>query len=917
MTPPPRPTWTPTPRSWLSRASGGLRALLRRRQVEADLDEELHAFLAALAAEKMRAGLGEQDAWRAARLETGSLDAVKESVRAVGWEARLDTLWQDLRHGARVLARSPGSTAVALATLALGIGVNTAVFSLVAALWLRPLPVPDPGRLAVLAFQKHQGTIEDQFSHAHYEDLLVQTRDLFSGLAGFQYGIDGLRADSLRADSLRAAGTTERLLANYVTGDFFTVLGLQPALGRLLRPAEGRVPGADPVVVLSHSCWRTRFAGDPGVVGRKVFVNGHPVTVAGVAPAGFHGVRPLLDVQVYLPLAMAVPLEGFSPGFLSNRAIRNLVLVARLRPGIPLARARAALALAAGRLARQHPASDGGLRLHLYAETAARPRPQSGGRTALVARLFLGLAALVLALAWLNAADLVLLRTAARERELVVRSALGAGRRRLARQLLTENLLLGGAAGLAGAAAGAACGRAASGLRLGGDQPLLPGFAFDWRFFAYAAGAAVATGLAVGLAPALHAARGNLAAALRSGGGRGLATGRRRLRDALVAAQVGGALTLLVAAGLLARTLEGARRQQLGFDADQVLDVSLDAAAAGIPEEQGRRLYDHLLARVRVLPGVAAASLAAAVPMGDGYYENTLLIPAYLPPPGQPPPLCDYDMVSPGYFEALRIPLLAGRAFTADDDRGAPLVAVVNRTFAQRFWPRADPLGRSFAMASHPEAVFRVVGVAADSRNAGTGAIDPFFYVPLAQRYDAAQVLHVRTVGPPAALLPAVRRALASAAPALLVGEAGTLRGALGGRRGFLFFELGAGLAAALGLLGLALAVLGVYGVVACSAGQRRQEIGLRIALGADPAAIVAMMLRQGMATVGLGLAAGALAALGAARLLRTFLVGVSPTDPLTYGAATLGLALVALAACYLPARRSTRVDPARVLRCD
>ena len=888
------------------------RALFRKELVEEELDEELRGYFEDAVAARMRAGMGEADARRRTRLEMGSLDGLKEKVRAVGWETAVETLWRDLRFGLRMLRKTPGFTAVAVLALALGIGVNVAIFSVVSALLLRPLPVKDPDRLTVLAFHRHHGPLQDNFSYALLADVGDRARSAFSGVMGFQQGLDGVSAGG------GSGGRVDRLLTAYVTGNYFTVLGIAPAVGRLIAPAEGVTPGSDPVIVLGHSYWKSRFAGDPGAVGRKVLVNGHPVTVIGVAPEGFRGARALQDTQAWLPLAMAIPLEQFGGDFLVNRGIRNLLVVARLNPGIGLREAQATLKVVAARLSRRYPETDGGISLAVYPELAARPRPQSSGPATAVARLFLLLAALVLLLACVDVANLLLVRATVRQREMILRAALGASRRRLIRQLLAESLLLATLGGIAALLLAAWCRGALGAIHLpAADAPLPLDLAFDWRVFAYAAGAALLTGALAGTAPALRAVSGDLTAALR-GGGRGVAAGRHHLRDGLVVVQVAASLMLLIVAGLFTISLESARRLSLGFDPDPVLNFTIDPGAVGIAERQGRQIYQELLTRVRTLPGVESASLAAAVPMGDNYFENTLLIPGYVRPPGEPWPLVDYNVVSPGYFETMGIPMIAGRALGEADGREAQLVAVVNRAMAERFWPRADPLGRRFAMASHPESVFQVVGVARDSRNVGTeGAVEPFFYVPLAQRYTALRVLQVHTFRPRQMMIPAVRKAVAGLAPGVPVFDVGPMRSALGGMRGFLMFQVGAGLAAAMGTLGLLLALFGVYGVVSYSASQRRKEIGVRMALGADRAAIVKMILRHGLGIVGLGLAAGDLASYGVARLMGGFLLGVGPADPPTYLGVTAALALAALAACYLPARRVTAADPTRVLRCD
>jgi macrolide transport system ATP-binding/permease protein len=819
----------------------------------------------------------------------------------------METLLQDIRYGARMLMKNPGFMIVAVITLALGIGANTAIFSMVDAFLLRPLPVAEPAQITVLAFHQKQGNFLTQFSIADYRDIQNQTKEVFSDVFAYQFGLDGLSVD----------GKADRVLTNYVSGNYFSALGLKPALGRFILPSEGDVPGADPVMVLGYSYWQTRFGGDPGIVGRKVSVDGKPITIVGVAPKGFVGVYPILSVQGYLPMGMAI-IAGNPSDFMTNRQIRNVPILARLRPGSSVQQAQAVLAVVSQRLAQEYPEAHKELNVVALPELRARPNPDPDNTVLVVGSLFLGLAVMVLLLACVNVANILLVRATVREREMAIRAALGAARIRLIRQLLTESVLLALLGGVAGVLLGYWGSSALSAINVQTDLPVHFDFGFDWRVFGFATAAALLTGIIVGIVPAVRASRGNLSAILHEGG-RGVVGGKNRLRSTLVVVQVAGSLMLLIIAGLFTSSLAQAQRTDLGFKPDHVLNLIMDPNEIGYNQAQTRDFYKNLLLRVRALPGVVSASTANTTPMG--YYNNfdSLTIEGYQPPPGQPAPASSYNTVSTDYFQTMGISLLRGRAFTEADDENSQYVAIVSEAMAKQYWADREPMGRQFKISTDPAHSLVVIGVAKDIRfNGLTGPFNPMFYAPYLQHQisNSLQTLQLRTAGAPEMMIPETEHVIESLAPQLPIFDVQSMSQALNTLNGLLFYKIGAVLAALLGMLGLVLAIVGVYGVVSYVATQKTHEIGVRMALGAQPGDILKMVFREGLLIVGIGLVLGIAGAAAAGQVVGSFLT-VSARDPATYAIVTTILMLVALSACFIPARRAMRVDPMVALRYE
>ena len=825
------------------------------------------------------------------------------------------TLFDDLRHAVRLWRRDPGAAAIVVLTMALGIGVNTAVFSSVSG-FVRPLPVREPDQLTVLAAQNKGDTtglekLQYLLSYPALMDFRQQA-GVFSDLLGYQTSIGGLVAD----------GRGGQVLYSHVTDNYFSALGIRPAAGRFILPGEGDTAGREPVMVLGYTYWQKRFGGNPAVIGKQVRVESESATIVGVAPKGFRGLFHTLDMDAYLPLSHAQAL-GYYGAFRTDRNQRFLTVLGRLKPGVTVSQAQSDVDVIAGRLARQYPETDKALSVRVFPERLARPVPVFASVVPLISGLFLALAILVLVLASINVANVMLVRATARERELAIRTALGSGRWRLIRQMAAESAALAVLGGLAGIVLGFWASRALASIRVEADIPVVFDPSFDWRVFAYALASTVLTGLAAGLWPAFRASRADAGVVLHGEGRTSSGSaGRQRVRRALVTVQVAGSLTLLVVAGLFVRSLEGAQQQYLGFDPDRLLNVVLDPSYARYDEARTKEFYRELGARVRALPGVHSASFASTVPLG--YYSYGALVRTEDRPdvPGVPPPLVLRNSVDAGYFDNMRIPLVRGRAFGELDDDKSPRVAIVNETMARRFWPDENAIGKrfrvSFKNTNRQERMWEVVGVARDGKYlvAFENPL-PYFYVPLKQDFLSRRTLQVRSVALPERLSAAVEREIHALDPEMPIIEVRTMRQALDGPNGFLALRFGALMAGAMGLLGLALAVVGVYGVVAFATAKRTHEIGIRMALGATASDVMGMVLGQGAWLVVAGMLGGLACTYAATRVMARFLFFVSANDPLTFTCVTLLLGATALAACHIPARRAMRVDPSVALRSE
>jgi|ERR1700728_3541943 predicted permease len=819
----------------------------------------------------------------------------------------METVLQDIRYGLRALWKTPALAAIVAITIAIGLGANTAIFSLVNGFLIRPLPVPSPQQLAALAIQEKNAPLGVQgFSYPEFVAFRQQAA------ASCEVFGQALARGSLE---LTADGRADRVAITAVSKNYFSALGVNPTLGRLILPNEGEAPGERPVLVLGYSFWQKRFDGDSSVIGKQVRIDGKPVEIVGVVPKEFRGSFSIFEMDGYVPLSTLFP-GGTGTNFWSDRNMRLILAMGRLKHGVSMAKAQSLFDVISQRQAEQYSASDKGFSVRVLPERLSRPIPYANNSFLLISALFLVLSAIILLLACTNVINILMAQASSRMHELAIRTALGGSRGRLIRQMLTETMLLASFGGLLGIVLGMWTSRL-SGLIRPSGLPLQLDFGFDWPVFAYAFALVLFTGIFVGLVPALNATRSDVNAVLHQGhlsdvGG----SGRHRIRRDLMVLQVAGSLTLLIVAGLFVRSLQNAEHINLGFSPDQVLNVTLDPKENDYNETQTREFYRQLESKVKAMPGVQSTSLASSVPISTFpsgqriYVENRPLLP------DRPVPKIFFNRIDAGYFETMSIPVLLGRGVLDSDKKDAPLVAVINQTMANQLWPGEHPLGKRFSMNNESGPFLEVVGVVRDSKYQSIAEdSQPYFYVPLDQNYTSFRVLQVRSSVAPTWLTGQMQREIRELNPAITVVDIRTMEESLQGATGFFIFRLGASLAAFIGTMGLILAVVGIYGMVSYTAVRRTQEIGIRIALGANARQVLSLIVGQGMKTVLTGVFIGLLAAWALTRTMSHLLVGVRPDDPIVYIAVSIVLSLVALVASYIPARRATKVDPMVALR--
>jgi predicted permease len=894
--------------NWLLELARRLRMLVHRHQFDADLDEEMRLHLELREQDQLESGMTADDAQAAARRRFGNVTSLRErSSMAWGWEW-LEHLTQDLRFGLRILRKNLGVTFVIILTLALGVGANTAVFGLVNGMLLQRLPVPAPEQIAALVIQSRESGLGALgFSYPQFVEFREQTApvcEVFGSATGWRL-------------NFTSDGHSETLTIGGVSSNYFSALGVKPVLGRLVLPGEGEHPGEPAILVLGHAFWQRRFGGDTGVIGKQVRVDGKPATIVGVSQREFRGQFSVFEIDAYAPLSTAFD-QSSAKNFWNNRDMHAMLVLGRLKPGVTLAEVQSRFDVISRRLGAQFPATDKDLSVRVMDERLSRPIPYANNAFLAFSGLFLILGALVLLMACTNIANILMARASVRQREMAIRAALGGARSRLVCQMLTETTLTALLGGTAGLALGAGVSRFAGSIHLS-NIPIRLAFGFDWRVFVYALAAVVFTAICAGLSPALRATRADVNTVLHQGGRVGAGgKARHRVRGDLMAAQVAGSLTLLIVAGLFVRSLSAVEHMDLGFDPNQLLNVRLNPFLNNYNESQTKAFYRALETKVRALPGVQSASLATSVPIGYDRGRKSVYVEGRPVPPGQKASEIFFNSVDVSYFETLRIPLLFGRAFIDADDETSARAAIVNETMAKQFWPKENPIGKRFSVTSDSGPFVEIVGVARDGKyRVLTEDPIPYFYIPLAQNFDPERVLQIRSPIAPATLIPEVQSQILALDTNAPIEEVQTMKESLGGALGYFLFRLGASLAAAMGVLGLLLAVVGVYGVVSYAATQRTQELGIRIALGASPRQILALLLRQGVQLVVAGLLFGLAGAWALTRAMSHMLVGVRPSDPVTYLTVSALISSITLMACWLPARRAMRVDPTVSLRYE
>ena len=816
---------------------------------------------------------------------------------------------RDLRHAIRFLWLNKAFSATAILTLAIGLGANTALFGLLNTT-SKPLPVPNPEQIVAIASEvkaDETGGFQYAFSNEGLKDL-QQRADSFTDVMGIAIRVGGLSTD----------GRVSQFWFAAVSNNYFSGLGVKPQLGTLISAGAG-----SPVrVVLGHSFWKKMFGGDPNVVGRQVRVEGEPALIVGVVPESFQGTLMAIEMDGYLAIDDFGLVTDANAWFYNNRKARNLQLFGRLKPGVSLEEAQASIDVLMASLEAEHPETDRGISARVIPEPLARPLPMRAVTEAIPRIQFFGmaLAGLVLLLACMNVANLLLVRATAREREMAVRAALGGSRLQLVRLMVTEGLLLSTLGGIAGLVLGQWVTRAFLGnLDLGSSIPLRLDAGFDARVFGFAFIVAVATGIGIGIWPAWRASRADARAALHDGGrAQSDSKERQRLRRLFVVGQIAGSLVLLVVASLFVRSLWSAERINLGFDADKLITVRLDPKQIGYDEAKTIVFFDELQRRTAALPGVESAAMAFTTPMSYLVGGGAIYIENQPVPATSQPPASFMNRVGRNYFPTMGIPIVRGRAFTEEEELYTPKtrrVAIVNELMAEKYWPGEDPLGKRFRIYDADGPPLEVIGVARDSKYVLIFEQPrPFFYLPL-ERPISLRTLHVRAFGNPAALAPLIEREIKDMAADLPIAELQTMKQSLAGLFGFLIFRIGSVQAGGMGILGLMLALIGVYGVVSFGASLRTREIGIRVALGAQPRDVLRLILGQGLQLVGAGIMLGLVVAIALSRTLAANLPLVNGSDWSAFAAVAAGLAALALWSCYVPARRATRVPVTTALR--
>ena len=885
---------------WAAKLWQRVRGTVRDEPGESEFQAEMEEHVRLLAERYRRQGMAAEDAVLAARRQFGNVTLLREDLRAMRTLPAIEALRTDLTYAARMLRKNPGFTAAAVITLALGIGANTAIFSVCNAVLFKPLPYPEPDRIVMLSEQDRDGKAGD-VAPANFVDWRDANRS-FSGMGA-------VRASSF-SPSFILGGQSEasRLAGGVASSGFFSVLGVQFTLGRNFLPEEER-PGQDHVAILSHATWSERFGADRGIAGRSITLNDSSYRVVGVLPAGFQFGTSAADFQARSQFDIWVPM-GLDPKRLQRNA-HMLHVVARLEPGVTLARAQAEMNVLGANLARQYPEQNKNKGI-----VAVPLAEQVTGSVRVALETLLGAVGLVLLIACANVANLLLNRAAAREKEMAVRIALGASRGRLARQLLTESLLLASLGGIAGFVFALAA-IAALRPQLPADLSRASGIAVDARMLVFTAAISLATGILFGLGPLFGPWRHSAGESLKQNGR--TSTGiHTRLRSALAVAQISIAITLLIGAGLMAKSFVALVHVAPGFRSDSIVTAQLSLPRSRYADDVKIAALERVLRETLLgQPGIQSAGFATYVPLSGLDNGSSFLIEGRPPLPTGTYNMSQYRPVSPGYLETLGIPLLRGRSFTAADTGASQGVVMISDAMARQYWPSEDPIGQRVQFGS-ADRWRTVIGVVGDVLHEGLdGEAKAQLYVPIAQSWniESSPTIVMRTALEPGASTAELRGAVSAVDPAIPVDRIETMRQMVSGSVAQPRFRTI--VLAAFALLALVMASIGIYGVMNYLVIQRTREFGIRMSLGATPFEVLRLVLRRAAVLIGAGACLGLAGSVFLVRLIAHLLFGTAPLDPLTFALVPALLAAVALGASYIPARRATRIDPIVALRYE
>ena len=825
----------------------------------------------------------------------------------------MNTFWQDIKGGIRILIKSPAFAIVAILSLALGIGANTAIFTVIDAIFLNPLPLKDASHLVQIFTVDNKTVNTAAFQHTgtslpNFEDYRDQNQ-VFTGLAG-ETG-PGFSA------TWTGQATPEQLNVDLTSANYFDVLGVSAYRGRTFFPDEDKKLGGNPVAVMSYSLWAKRFGARDDVIGQQIVLNSQAYTVIGVAPAGFKGTATIGPSDIlFIPLSMRdYILSGPVKDFENNRRFRWITMIGRLKPGVTMAQSEISLKTIASALEKQFPRENDGRTVSVASVSDAALGIDARKNFVLAGSMLMAIVGVVLLIACVNLANLLLGQAARRAKEMSIRAAMGAGRARMIRQMLTESLVLS----LAGAAAGLLLAEWGKDLLWKYRPPFFPAdsvqLALDARVLLFTLGIALITGIFFGAVPAWKASSPDVVETLKTGGrGNTSAAAQNRVRSSLVVSEVALALIALVGAGLFLRSMQNAQNIDPGFESKNLMIMTFDLASQRYAQQQGEQFLRDSVQRVKNLSGVADATVSTLFPVG-GTILGTVFKEGEQSNPNYRGTLVAQPSILPGYFNTMRIPLIAGRDFTEFDKTGSQPVAIVNEVAGKMLWGGEDPIGKRLVIFGDAQMV-QIIGIVKNSVVATIGeAPEPVVYFPMWQKYSPAVVFEVRTAVNPTMVLGSIRDSVQQLDRNLALTNVSTIGQQIDA--GLWASRMGAMLLGAFGALALVLAVIGVYGVMAYSVTQRRNEIGIRIALGAQTSSVLGMILRQGIVLLAIGAVIGNLAAWLLARSLDNLLYGVSSHDPLTFGGVTAILAFVGVMACYLPALRATRVDPIIALRAE